>query len=389
MDFRFRPPSSTALALLTLPQAQGGPETAWRSLYAGLFDVGVDAPLGAKGDFVARSTGNFILSETDSPRLRLVRSSETIRRGGAEGFAIHVQISGTVAGTIGDKTVECRAGDVFFLDLLQTLDLQITPGEKSAAAVALWIPRRRMLASIDDENALHGFVVRRDSPAAALIGGSLRLFAQQAGKLTAKEMDALADGVAELAVKSIAPLLPRTGGVDGGKPLASFVTIRHHIDQTLRSPALGVETLATTFGLSRASLYRLFEPVGGVASYIRKSRLNRAYQDIVAAEYSNRRIGPIAYRLGFKNLSAFNRLFKETYGVSPKEARERAIHGFAGAPPSAEPGEATSLGLWLARLSAVSMGENVCSRSPADSGQATAVDSPPPNINYQDGSGFV
>ena len=190
-------------------------------------------------------------------------------------------------------------------------------------------------------------------------------------------------------MKSIAPLLPRTGGVDGGKPLASFVTIRHHIDQTLRSPALGVETLATTFGLSRASLYRLFEPVGGVASYIRKSRLNRAYQDIVAAEYSNRRIGPIAYRLGFKNLSAFNRLFKETYGVSPKEARERAIHGFAGAPPSAEPGEATSLGLWLARLSAVSMGENVCSRSPADSGQATAVDSPPPNINYQDGSGFV
>ena len=312
--------------------------------------------MGAEGDFVARGTGNFILSESASPSLRLVRSSEIIRRGGAEGFAIHAQISGTAAGTIGDKTIECRAGDVFFVDLLQTLDLQISPGEKPAAAVALWIPRRRMLASIDDENALHGFVVPHGSPAAALIGGSLRLFAEQAGNVTAKEMDALADGVVELAAKSIGPLLQRIGGVDGGKPLASFVTIRHHIDRTLLSPKLSVENLAATFGLSRASLYRLFEPVGGVASYIRKSRLNRAYQDIVTTELSNRRIGPIAYRLGFKNLSAFNRLFKETYGVSPKEARERAIHGFAGAPPSADPGEATSLGLWLARLGAVGAG---------------------------------
>jgi AraC-like DNA-binding protein len=352
MDLRFRPPSSTKPALLTLPLAQGGPETAWRTLYAGLFDVGGDSSFDAPGDFVARATENFIVSETASPGLRLVRSSETIRRGGAEGFAIHAQISGTAVGRIGDKTIECRAGDVFFVDLLQTLDLQISPGAETAAAVALWLPRQRMLASIDDEYALHGFVVPNGSPAAALIGGSLRLFADQAGKLTAKEMDALADGVTELAAKSIGPLLPRTGGVDGGKPLASFVSIRHHIDQNLRSPALGVEHLAMTFGLSRASLYRLFEPVGGVASYIRKSRLNRTYQDIVAAEYSNRRIGPIAYRMGFKNLSAFNRLFKAAYGVSPKEARERAIHGFASAPPPANAEDETSLGLWLARLGA-------------------------------------
>jgi hypothetical protein len=39
-------------------------------------------------------------------------------------------------------------------------------------------------------------------------------------------------------------------------PLASFVTLRRHIDRRLRSPTLGVDTLATTFGLSRASLYR-------------------------------------------------------------------------------------------------------------------------------------
>jgi len=62
--------------------------------------------------------------------------------------------------------------------------------------------------------------------------------------------------------------------------------------------------------------------------------------------------------MGFKNLSAFNRLFKKTYGVSPGESRERAMHGFASVPPNTNPGEAPSLGLWLDRLGAVaSMGE--------------------------------
>jgi hypothetical protein len=63
---------------------------------------------------------------------------------------------------------------------------------------------------------------------------------------------------------------------------------------------------------------------------------------------------PIAYRLGFKNLSAFNRLFKETCGVSPSEAREKAFSGYVAAPPNAENNQTGSLGFWLARIGAPS-----------------------------------
>jgi len=47
-------------------------------------------------------------------------------------------------------------------------------------------------------------------------------------------------------------------------PLASFVTIRRFIDRNLKSPELSPEMIARNFGLSRASLYRLFEPGGGI-----------------------------------------------------------------------------------------------------------------------------
>jgi AraC-like DNA-binding protein len=206
-----------------------------------------------------------------------------------------------------------------------------------------------LLSVIDDESLWHGFALPAGSPAAALIGGNLILLAQQAEKLTTHELDAFIDGFVALTARATAPLFEQIRGLEGRKPLSSFVSIRRHIDQNLRQPALDADLLARTFGLSRASLYRLFEPVGGVATYIRNTRLNRAYQDIVATELSNHRIAPVAYRLGFKNLSAFNRLFKETYGVSPREARDRALRGLSDIRPGANARQELSLGGWLGR----------------------------------------
>jgi AraC-like DNA-binding protein len=361
-DRRLPPSGPDSPAILTLLKAPDEALSAWRGALAGVFDVGAPACGDASfdGAFVAHATGRFILSQARTPPMRLARSAETIAGGDADGFAVRVQISGGVAGRTGDRPVECAAGDILFIDLLQTLDLRVTAGEGPASDVTLWMPRAKMLAALADDNALHGFVLAGASPTAAMIGGSLRLLAQHVGEMTTIEIDAFADGLVESIAKSITPMLEKLGDPNGARSLMSFVTLRRYIDNNLRSPSLNTNNIARTFGLSRASLCRLFKPVGGVATYIRKARLNRVYQDIAASELSNRRIGPIAYRMGFKNLSAFNRLFKETYGVSPSEAREQAMHGLASIPPKVNPGEAPSLGFWLARLGAVaSMGERI------------------------------
>jgi AraC-like DNA-binding protein len=168
--------------------------------------------------------------------------------------------------------------------------------------------------------------------------------------MSAEEMDALADGVVEMTARAIGPILGAAAPSGVAVPLASFVTIRRFIDRNLTSPDLGTKKVAVSFGLSRASLYRLFEPVGGLAGYIRKRRLERAYQEITAPDLANRRIGPIAYRLGFKNISAFSRAFRSAYGVSPMEARENALKGVSDAPLQAEAGEGKSLGRWLMQI---------------------------------------
>jgi AraC-like DNA-binding protein len=109
-------------------------------------------------------------------------------------------------------------------------------------------------------------------------------------------------------------------------PLESFTTISRFIEANLARRELNVEKIASTFGLycvnvclSRASLYRLFEPVGGVACYIRSRRLVRARNELTGPGLQDRRIGPIAYRAGFESIAAFNRAFREAYGEPPRK----------------------------------------------------------------------
>jgi AraC-like DNA-binding protein len=321
----------------------------WRSALGEVFEVRA-TPLeiaAFRGEIDVHASARYVLSSSRHSPLSLVR-----RLAGAaqERFAIRLQINGYTSGLAGDGPIHADPGDVMFVDLSQALTMRQSAPKDLVDEVTLWTVRDRILPLVSDENALHGLVLKADSPVGAVVAATMRAFAGSAPRMRLTDFDAVAGGLVALAAKSIAPELARASDVWAPPPLASFVTIRRYIDRKLATPELSADSIAAEFGLSRASLYRLFEPVGGIAKYIRKARLSRAYQEITSAELSNRRIGHIAYRLGFKNISAFSRLFHEVYGVPPGEARERARQTVAKpeyAVPAA-PGE--SLTRWLDAL---------------------------------------
>lgn len=77
--------------------------------------------------------------------------------------------------------------------------------------------------------------------------------------------------------------------------------------------------LARDVGMSRSTLYRAFEPHGGVSAIIQQERLDAAHLRLAKMN----RIGSInqvAYDLGFCDPSAFSRAFKAHFGYSPSMA---------------------------------------------------------------------
>jgi len=83
--------------------------------------------------------------------------------------------------------------------------------------------------------------------------------------------------------------------------------------------------IAASFGLSRASLYRLFEPTGGIAGYIRKRSLRAPCGRSQLPGCQTVGLGRSLISLGFKNISAFNRAFRIAHGISPSNGGAAAV----------------------------------------------------------------
>ncbi|QLH71669.1 helix-turn-helix domain-containing protein [Rhodopseudomonas palustris] len=291
-----------------------------------MFDVAADPDeIGRfEGNFACYSTNRFVLTNLQASRVRLVRSNATIEHDQLDHFAVTFFAAGGATAGAEHISIDTSQGDVVFTDLSRTVTLQLAILQSISEAITLWIPRYRFQGSISTENDLHGIVLKGDTAAGRMLGYCLQCLSDQTHSLTSDHFDSLADGLIELAANAVrtipqAQLAPRVG-----RPLASFVTIRRYIERNLASPFLDANFIAVNFGLSRSSVYRLFEPVGGIASYIRKARLQKTWVEIVTPELADQRIAQIAHRYGFSNLGTFNRLFRNAYGISPGDARKNA-----------------------------------------------------------------
>ncbi|WP_453998824.1 helix-turn-helix domain-containing protein [Afipia felis] len=98
---------------------------------------------------------------------------------------------------------------------------------------------------------------------------------------------------------------------------------RRLIDARLADLDFNSETVCATLGVSRSRLYRIFQPFGGVACYIRKQRLSRT-RNALSDAADTRSISRIAEQWGFTDASGYSRAFRREFGMSPRQARDRA-----------------------------------------------------------------
>ena len=90
---------------------------------------------------------------------------------------------------------------------------------------------------------------------------------------------------------------------------------------------MDVSLVANALGCSRATLYRAFSPIGGVAALIRSERLRACLADMAAPRKSGPplTLGEIAMRRGFESDAQFSRAFKAEFGLTPSDARKALL----------------------------------------------------------------
>jgi AraC-like DNA-binding protein len=179
---------------------------------------------------------------------------------------------------------------------------------------------------------------------AVVLGAHLLALLEQAPHMSVEEAASIASASLALVASCLAGFADGRASVPQAEVKAPLLLARRFIDEHLASPDLGLAMLAQGLGMSRSTLFRLFEPFGGVARYILHRRMTRAFHQVVSNRYDARRIGEIAHSVGIANEASFSRAFRRTFGVSPREARLMAR------PPAIAPADMPVFHSWLQDL---------------------------------------
>jgi AraC-like DNA-binding protein len=130
----------------------------------------------------------------------------------------------------------------------------------------------------------------------------------------------MAEATQAMIALAIAPGSRAEQAISGPVATAQIMRLRALIRANLGSATFGPARLCRLAGISRSQLYRLFEVHGGVAQCIQRERLAAAHRALSNAA-DLRSISEIADSVGLFDPSSFSRMFRRSYGISPRELR--------------------------------------------------------------------
>lgn len=328
--------------------AAAGDPTGWQPLVTTLFDwqpfpVHRRVPDGES--LSVHHFGFFLVCHVTGVTGRFRRTPIRLNLDDLDHLVVTIPLQGSIA-FCAPHPQRLRPGDVAVADLRAELVFSMGPGE----AIHLILPRMFLPASVAPPGVADLRLLRGERLAARFLVD----LAQMLIRMPAYADRAEASGLAAVLRTPLAFCLSAAEGPETAREtLRRGRDIRRFIEDNLGDPDLVPATLVARFGLSRSQLFRQFDRAGGVETYIRRRRLRRTLVDLADPSLSSRNIGEIAYAAGFADEAHFSRLFRATYGTTPRAFRKGGRTGSrpgGGQTGAAAPQPAERLLVWLEQL---------------------------------------
>lgn len=237
---------------------------------------------------------------------------------------------GEADGLFGGAAFRTRPGEIHLFD--QGPECSGATGEWHQMASA-FVP----YAAIGYDPSRHSGHIRvgPETAAGRMLWSSMESLFAELPRAAAPEASAMTTGFAGLIeglLLSGEPSAACSRDFDATRRLA----MRRYLDDHLTDSGLGAASLATAFGASRATIYRDFAEEGGVARFVTRRRLERAFHDLATIPPDRGRVRRVAERWGFACPYHFSRAFRRQFGIWPSEVFEASRAG-EDAPPFLRP----------------------------------------------------
>lgn len=257
--------------------------------------------------------GEIIFVYTEITGMRWERRRDDIRSSDFDPIIINMMIDGVAQGDMDGRPFFESAGMLHFHDLGRP-SLHVSSASKTYSLVFPRPLAQRIFGPLHD---LHGLVVPAASAEMlfALAGSAHRALP----RLDAVAAERLQRAFLELAVIAVADVRPDSEQHIRSEKLF-FQRACEEIDRRLGDGKITTAELCDALGTTPARLSAAFRAEGGTHNFIARQRLERARIALCDVERGEP-IGNIARRFGFCDSSHLVRLFRASFGMSPREYR--------------------------------------------------------------------
>jgi AraC-like DNA-binding protein len=283
---------------------------AWREQLKRLCEVGTgadDTPQAFQMDMTAWHLGGLVMARVHYGCGMQQRTERHIRGDGLDHYRVSLILEGTVR-VGGTEPRVVRAGQILLADMAQRGHAVHSAG----GSLTVFVPRESLDELLPRPVDLHGCVlsgVMGDVLAHHLRGmlhAMPQLSTEQARGLVAPTLHLLA-----AAIGAEPALAPSARG-----EVTLLRQASRYIEMNLQDDQLSPQAVAQALGVSRAKLYRLFEPLGGVAAFIKERRLVLIHEAL-RARGRHQSVARIAEDHGFKSAAHFSDAFLRHFGYRP------------------------------------------------------------------------
>lgn len=297
---------------------------ACREVMAAMFDLEAPTPEVRANyvmDFAVYDYGPIKLGQSRSSASVMTRSPETIARTGVDHFHVQFYLNHGFVMTLDGAEHSVAPGDVCMLDLARPVAIR-TEGIDNLSVIVERGLLEPLLADVSD---LHGLILRRDTEAGVTVREHIEDIWSQGPDLTVAEGLEWSRSTAALLAAVVKAGSQHRAASRAEMRKSQFRAICRRIERDLGDPRLAPAALVDQFFITRPTLYRMFEPHGGIGKYILTRRLTGAYRDLSDPTRAHEKIASILGRWGLESHTAAGRAFRAAYGVTPSQCRSRAL----------------------------------------------------------------
>lgn len=266
--------------------------------------------------------GDLIFIDSKFSRQRYTRDRKMLgRQDVSDHLGLQLFLSGGNQVSNGGRDFRVTPGRVFAVNLAH----EVEAVSDDAHVLSLILPRNLVEDRFPRLSQARGLVFPEGGMAERVFGDFLLSLRDRLQEATLEDAPVLS-----------ASVLGLLDGLLGGEdPAASqsktgtLQALQRFIEKNLEKPDLGPGLICARFRLSRATLFRLFQPQGGVRRYIQRRRIMACFQAICSPSNLSRPIYDIAMDFGLMNPGHVSSLFRQHFGMSPSEVREAARYRLA------------------------------------------------------------